>query len=73
METLGNALQALVDSLLLFLQALDILSHLVNSDLQTVVLSILVVHGKQALVILLKVILPLFVQKLVLTDFEVVS
>ena len=68
-KALRNELQTAVYLHLLVLEALDVLPNLVDSYLKAVVLGVLVIHCQQALIVLLEVVLPFFVEQLVLTDF----
>ena len=66
----SNIFKVLVDSILLVIQSFNVLSQLINTDLQSVVLCILIVHCQKTLIILLKVTLILFVEKLVLSNLD---
>ena len=59
-----------LDLLLLLLETLNVLFNLIDTYLESIVLSILIIHCQQFLIVLLKIILPLFVQKLTLSDFD---
>ena len=73
LEALCDQLETFVDLVLLFLKAFDVLSNLVDTNLKPVVLSILIVHRQQPLVVLLEIILPFLVEQLVLSDLNPVS
>lgn len=57
---------------MLLVQGVDVLAQLVDSDLQSVVLRVLVCHRHQLLVVLLELAEVLLVEELVLPDFEFV-
>ena len=59
-----------LDFLLLLLETLNVLFDLIDTYLESIVLCILIIHSQQFLIVLLEVILPLFVQKLTLSDFD---
>lgn len=72
LKALGYLVEALVYLGLLICQVLYILTHLVKTDLQSIILSILIVHGQQQLIVLLEVILPFLVLKLILSYLDAV-
>ena len=46
LETLRNCMQGLINVCLLLLEPLNILSHLVDTNLEPVILSVLIIHSK---------------------------
>lgn len=66
-------MKRLVDMVLLLLKSFDILSYLIDTNLKSIILCILIVHSQQSLVVLLEVVLPLLVLELILSNFQSVT
>ena len=56
--------------LLLFLKTLNILLNLIDTNLQSIILCILVIHSQEFLIVLLEIVLPLFVRELILSYLD---
>ena len=67
-EVFSDSGKRLLDLLLGLIKGFNVLFDLIDTYLESIVLSVLVIHGEETLQSLLEIMLPFLVLKLVLTD-----